>query len=201
MDLNPDGSGTFNFILQVWRPSRPANVCYSLVDNFMSTSISVDGTTDRVARVTPSPQHQLQFQTGDVLGFYVESNGSKSDNDNGVVLLNNGSHTNELVWFASIDITAAQTSQSGSCPYPVGTDGVLINSTHAAPVISVSVMTTSCLASYFYATDTVPEHKSGTISSSLTTGVTMVAIFIVVCIIIITIILAVIVKRRSVKKR
>ena len=34
---------------------------------------------------------------------------------------------------------AVHPSQSGSCPYPVGTKGVLSLSTHAAPVISESV--------------------------------------------------------------
>ena len=150
MDLNPDTTNaTFNFILQVWRPSPTVNVtgCYNLVDDFLSALISValQPVSKRVARVTPSLKDQLQFQPGDVLGFYVESHGSphNSDYDNGVVLLNNGSHTSELVWFASADVTA-QTSQSGSCPYPVGITGILNSSAHAAPVISVSVITTPC---------------------------------------------------------
>ena len=152
MDLNPDRDGTnqtFNFILQVWRPSPTMrNNCYSLVNDhrIASTTISVDL---RVARVTTLPQEQLQFQPGDVLGFYVESHGSGSqphgDDDNGVVLLNNGSHTSEFVWHGSI---TSRTSRSGSCPYPVGMDGVLTSATHAAPVISISAMVTTCLSSY-----------------------------------------------------
>ena len=157
MDLSPDRDGankTFNFILQIWRPSPTVNQsgCYSLVDDFSTTSTSIgrDLQSGRVAKATPSPQDQPQFQSGDVLRFYVESHGSGSeprgDADNGVVLLNNSKHTSELVWFAKI---ASQTSQSGSCPYPVGTTGVLNSPTHAAPVISVPVMTTSCpLPSY-----------------------------------------------------
>ena len=76
----------------------------------------------------------------------MESYGStdNSDYDNGVVALSNGSHTSELVWFASIDITAAQTSQSCSCPYPVETNGVLSSSTRAASVISISVVAILC---------------------------------------------------------
>ena len=74
--------------------------------------------------IAPSLQDQLQFQVGDVLGFYVESNGADSDNDNGVVLLNNSSHTDEVVYFGHVD-TRAQTSQTDSCPYPIGTNGVL----------------------------------------------------------------------------
>ena len=148
MDLNPvEENVTFNFDFQVWRPSPTVNQtgCYSLVSNFIvqSTSLPIQPESDHVARVTPSPQDWLQFQPGDVLGFYVESDGTSSDGDNGVVLLNNGSYTSELVWFASVDMTA-RPSQSGSCPYPVGVNGVLNSLTHAAPVISVGIATYSC---------------------------------------------------------
>ena len=110
-----------------------------------SISIPTSPVNEHVVRVTPLPQDQLQFQPGDVLGFYVESHGL-SNEDNGVVLLNNGSHSSELVWFASIDIVA-QPPQSGSCPYPVGINGVLRSSTHAAPVISISMTVYSCSTS------------------------------------------------------
>ena len=147
VDLNPAQANLFTFDFQVWRPSPTVNKtgCFSLVNNFTarSTSLSNDPAVSHVARVTPLPQNQLQFQPGDVLGFYVESHGTTSDDDNGVVLLNDGGHINELVWFASINI-AAQLPQSGSCPYPVGTSEVLDTSTHAAPVISISVTSYSC---------------------------------------------------------
>ena len=213
MDLNPLNP-RFNFDFQVWRPSPTVNEteCYSLVGNHIVTSISIPAIpeSERVARATPSPQDQLQFQPGDVLGFYVESHGEGTHHDNGVVLLNNGSHTSELVWFASIDITS-QTSQSGSCPYPVGTTGVLNTFTHAAPVISIAVMTTPCLPSSLpHSTRTtftssmitakVPGLKSVTISSSLITGVVVAICIMVVCISAIIIIFAVIVKRYSMEK-
>ena len=224
MDLNPDRNGsefTFNFILQVWRPSHTVNQsgCHSLVNDHSVISTNIDS-SGRVARVTPSPQEQLQFQPGDVLGFYVESHGSNDGSDgnadNGVVLLNNGSHTSELVWYASIDVTQSQTSQSGSCPYSVGIDGTLNSSTHAAPVISISVMTTSCpLPSYLslssiisislphptrttFTTSTRNIFTSSTktaISSGLITGVAVAVCCMVVCISAIIIIFAVIVKR------
>ena len=227
MDLNPDRNGinqTFNFILQVWRPPPTMrNNCYSLVNDhrIASTIISVDL---RVARVTTLPQEQLQFQPGDVLGFYVESHGSagsqpKGDVDNGVVLLNNGSHTSEFVWHGSI---TSRTSRSGSCPYPVGIDGVLTSATHAAPVISISAMVTTCLSSHSSRLDsitstnparmtvptsklspstgpnhtTVPRSNDGTISSGIITGI-MVSIFVIVSIVSITVIIAVVVKRQG----
>ena len=107
----------------------------------------VEPESRHLARVTPSAiQDQFQFQSGDVLGFYVESHGSGSNHDNGVALLVDANHTSELMWFASIDVTA-QTSQSGSCPYPVGITGVLDSLTRAAPVISIAMTTYSCLQS------------------------------------------------------
>ena len=147
VDLNPvEEDARFTFDFQVWRPSPTVNEdgCYSLVNNFIirSTSLPTNPAISHVARVTPLPQDQLQFQPGDVLGFYVESHGTRSDNDNGVVFLNNGGHTSELVWHAKIDETARTSqSRSGSCPYPVGTNRVLSTSRCVAPVISISITT------------------------------------------------------------
>ena len=166
VDVNPaQPDATFDLDFQVWRPSPTVNEtgCYSLVGNYVvrSTSISVSPESVHVARVTPSPQDQLKFQPGDVLGFYVESHGTTSDFDNGVVLLNNGSHTSELVYFASIDI-AAQPSKSVGCPYPVGTNGVLNSTTRAAPVISISTTVYDCsILSTDASTDTSTSSQPG----------------------------------------
>ena len=203
MDLNPAllDSILFSFDFQVWRPSPIVNEtgCYSLVDNFaiISTPIPVSPAIEHVARVTPLPQNQLRFQPGDVLGFYVESHGTGDKlSDNGVVLLNNGSHPSELVWFASIAITA-QTSQSGSCPYPVGTTGVLNSLTRAAPVISISVMTTpyhhtttSSLQVYPTSTNLAPTEIYDDVNpfSSSTTLVVVISVVVFVVVILSTIV-------------
>ena len=168
VDLNPvDKVTRFTFDFQVWRPSPTVNEtgCYSLVNRFIvrSTSLPTTPIISHVARVTPSPQDQLQFQPGDVIGFYVESHSTISNNDNGVVVLNIGSYTSELVWFGHIDVTA-QPSQYGSCPYPVGTNGVLNSLTYAAPVISLSIATYSCSSS----TTNLP-HPSPTLIQSTPT--------------------------------
>ena len=119
---------------------------YSLVDDYLAKMIFIP-TINRSAHVI-TPNKTLQFQAGDVLGFYVESHGSNDSNyDNGVVVLNTSNHTNELIWYGKIDDTAVQPSKSSS--YLVGTNGVLNSSTHAAPVISISVITTSCIASTY----------------------------------------------------
>ena len=127
---------------QVWRPSPTVNAstgtgCYSLVGNNRFTSITLSG---GIARVTPSPQDYIQFQPSDVLGFYIESASIRGTNDipNGIILQTTPSRfTSELIWYTSIAPTLA-TSQSGGCPYSVGSNGVLNSSTRAAPVISIA---------------------------------------------------------------
>ena len=135
VDVHPGGGGhdeEYTLDLQVWRPSPTVNDStgtgqYSLVGNNRFTSISL---SDQVAIVTPSPQDYIQFQPGDVLGFYVEEGRGAPD---GVVVLTNSSFTSEVVWFASIAPTLA-TSQ---ITYYIGSSGDLDTSTRAAPVISI----------------------------------------------------------------
>ena len=145
-DLQPGGGGhddgAYSLDFQVWRPSPTVDDstgtgCYSLVGNNRFTSIPL---SDNLARVTPSPQDYIQFQPGDVLGFYVEETKDDDDDDGVVVLTRPSSFTSELVWYASIAPTMA-TSQNGDCPYSVGSNGVLNTLTRAAPVISISTST------------------------------------------------------------
>ena len=140
VDVHPGGNNhrmVYALDLQVWRPSPTVDDstgagCYSLVGNNRFTSISLSG---QVAVVTPSPQDYIQFQPGDVLGFYVEE--ARGGNDGVVILTSPGSFTSELVWYGSIAPTMA-TSQNRDCPYSVGSNGVLNILTRAAPVISIS---------------------------------------------------------------
>ena len=134
-DSSRSNSVPYTLDLQVWRPSPTVDDStgtgqYSLVGNNRFASISL---SDQVASVTPSPQDYIQFQPGDVLGFYVEE---ARDSDDGVVVLTSYSpsiFTSEVVWYASID-SAVATSQS---VYSVGSSGDLDSSTRAAPVISI----------------------------------------------------------------
>ena len=129
---NDDMMYTLDF--QVWRPSPTVEStgCYSLVGSNRFTSVPLN---DRVALVTPLPQERIQFQPGDVLGFYVES---AREGDRGVVVLNerrdNGYETEE-VWHADISNAVIPNL---NCPFPVGSSRVLNTFTNAAPVISVS---------------------------------------------------------------
>ena len=134
VDVHFPFQNVYTLDLQVWRPSPTQSVDdstgtgqYNLVGNNKFTSISL---SDRKAIVTPSPQDYIQFQPGDVLGFYVDSN---FGDDEGVVVVTSSSFTNEVVWFASIAPTLA-TSQT---TYSIGSSGDLHTLTRAAPVISI----------------------------------------------------------------
>ena len=120
---------------QVWRPSPTVDDStgagqYSLVGNNRFTSISLLTMDGYLVRVTPSPQDYIQFQPGDVLGFYVED---ARDLDDGVVLNNTGEFRNESVWQASVDPNITQTV------YSIGVNGALNTAISGAPVISVNV--------------------------------------------------------------
>ena len=142
VDVVPGSSRSYTLDLQVWRPSPTVDDstgtgCYSLVGNNRFTSILL---TLNLVIVTPSPQDQVQFQPGDVIGFYVEE---ARVSNHGVAVLNEDVEprfTSELVWYASI-APAMATSQNGDCPYSVGSNGVLNTLTRAAPVISISTST------------------------------------------------------------
>jgi hypothetical protein len=127
-----DGEYTLNF--QVWRPSptvdQTGGGVYSLVGNNRFTSISLDGGV--AGSLLPSSSNYIQFQSGDVLGFYVE--GAKDDNSRGVaVVTDDDSYTNELVWYASA------TSQTvAGCPISIGSAGDLNIMLTGAPVISIA---------------------------------------------------------------
>ena len=144
VDVHPGGQGAterYSLDLQVWRPSPTVDDstgtgCYSLVGNNRFTSIPL---RNLIAQVTPSPQDYIQFQPGDVLGFYVEE---AREEDDGVVVLTSYDRSTDftsepVVWYASIAPTMS-TSQNGGCPYSVGSNGVLNTTIQGAPVISVS---------------------------------------------------------------
>ena len=145
-DVFFDIQNSITLDFQVWRPSPTVKEsvgmgCYSLVGNNRFSAISLSG---GVARVTPSPRDYIQFQPGDVLGFYVEDVARTVypyQTSNGIVLKTSPSRfTSELVWYGKVAPTMAA-SKNLDCPYSVGSDGSLKLSTHAAPVISIDTST------------------------------------------------------------
>ena len=147
MDVYPDGLPfqlpdgiPYTLDLQVWRPSPTVDEstgtgCYSLVgNNRFTVSTLIGGIAESL--VPSPPQDYIQFQSGDVLGFYVEE--ALGITAGVVILTIPKSFTSELVWYASIAPTMA-TSQNGDCPYSVGSNGGALNTlVQAAPVILIS---------------------------------------------------------------
>jgi hypothetical protein len=142
VDVHPAGSGkdrVYNLDLQVWRPSPTVQTtgCYSLVRSNRFSSVSL---ANQVAVVTPLPQEQIEFQSGDVLGFNLENT---NGDDGGVVILmdssgqgDNGYETEE-VWYADFRNPVLGHAE---CHLVVGSQpGRALNTLiSAAPIISVS---------------------------------------------------------------
>ena len=135
MDVEPDGSGDnrkYTLNLQVWRPSSTLDQMgsgdYSLVGNNRFTSISLNG--GLAESLLPSPSDYIRFQSGDVLGFYVED---ANEDGSGVVVLTTDSYTNEFVWHVS-----ATSQIMADCPISAGSGGDLNTMLRGAPVISIS---------------------------------------------------------------
>ena len=141
-DVFQNDQGRYALDFQVWRPSPTTDPttgtgCYSLVGNNRFASISLSG---GIARVTPSPQDYIQYQSGDMLGVYVESASpilSSTRPDNGVVIQITNDFTKDTIWYTSIAPTMA-TSKGLDCPYTVGEPGGLMSSRRGAPVISIA---------------------------------------------------------------
>ena len=138
MASGADDNMIYYLFLQVWRPSPDveANGCYSLVGSNRFTSVPLNS---RIALVTPLPHERIQFEPGDVLGFYVE--GLQGGN-RGVVMLNDlngqgdGGYETEEVWYATVAVIIV--NPDPDCLYDVGHGRQLNTFTNAAPVISVS---------------------------------------------------------------
>ena len=141
-DVHPGGGNhdmVYTLDFQVWRPSPTVenSGCYSLVGNNRFTSVPL---VNEVATVTPLPQERIEFQPGDVLGFYIENT---DRNDGGVVILldsgekGDSGYETEEVWYADVSNAVIGNRE---CLYPVGSQpGRTLNSfTNAAPVISMS---------------------------------------------------------------
>ena len=132
-----NGNDTMDVLsLQVWRPSLSVDEtgCYDLVGNNNFSSVSLDS---ELTSVTPLPHERIQFQPGDVLGFYVE-NGQQVEYG-GVLMLcdlneqGDRGYETEEVWYATNLVFS-----NANCLAAVGPGRLLDSSTNVAPIISVS---------------------------------------------------------------
>ena len=127
--------------LQVWRPSLTVyeTGCYTLVGSNNFTSVSVKS---QVTVVTPLPHERIQFQPGDVLGFYIENAKvglMDRSVDGGVMMLcdvnerGDRGYETEEVWYATNLVFS-----NANCLAAVGPGKLLDSYTNVAPIISVS---------------------------------------------------------------
>jgi hypothetical protein len=153
VDVHPAGGrydGFYNLDLQVWRPSPTVQTtgCYSLVRSNRFSSVSL---ANQVAVVTPLPQEQIEFQSGDVLGFNLEN--TNGDGGGVVVLMDSpkqgdGGYETEEVWYADFRNPVFGNQE---CQLVVGSQsGRILNTLiRAAPIISVSYSKSSANHSQF----------------------------------------------------
>ena len=95
-----------------------------------------------LAQVSVMPQNQVQFQGGDVLGFYVEE---ARDSARGVNVVTTASYTSETVWYASV-----ATLNSVGYSLSAGSSGVLNTQLRGAPVISIETGELSIIKVKFF---------------------------------------------------
>lgn len=128
-----------NLSLQVWRPTQSVNNtgCYNLVGSNNLTSASLDGDSE-LTIVTPPPHEWIEFQPGDVLGFYAEN--TKVELEGGGVMMlcdlntrGDRGYETEEVWYATNLVFS-----NAKCLAAVGAGKLLDSSTNVAPIISVS---------------------------------------------------------------
>ena len=128
----------YTITFQVWRPNSPLPVendgCYAMIGSNHFPNIVLD--SDRVVRETPLASERIEFQPGDVIGFYLigiddDNNGMQfaDDEDNAVP------YTEETVWFATSTIIPGS---NPSCQFPVGVGRTLSLSTNLAPLITAA---------------------------------------------------------------
>ena len=133
-------NGAYDIFFQVWRPSPTVqnNGCYSLVgeNRFSSILLGDDGLVSE----TPEPSNIISVQPGDVVGYYTFSRRDDGNRGSEGIQLDS-CYTADIVWYLADFDTDLITMGASLCPLPVG-DGpgrVLISSTNAGPLLSVSI--------------------------------------------------------------
>ncbi|CAI8039727.1 hypothetical protein GBAR_LOCUS22138, partial [Geodia barretti] len=145
----------------VWRPSGSG--CYSLVgfnrpvgsdggDGFLSPPDDNDDPLHRCVVLSVTEDQQIEVQSGDVVGYYVDHFRNGDDNDDGgIQWLEN--HNNVVVHYKDDLPREAIKSHYAlggpnptECGFPISGDSnsySLTDSFSAAPIISLSFVTTS----------------------------------------------------------
>ena len=126
--VEPGGSfhrGVYTIKFQIWRPTDCNRYDKAGENTFSFVNLSPSSVINEI----PPSNEQLQFQPGDVLGYYLE----RADNNNNGGLQFDDSFTQEELWYA----TGSSDLQNEN-RLDVGTGGDLSISTNLGPIISVS---------------------------------------------------------------
>ena len=157
--VQPGGGGEQYYIqFQVWRltASIDDGGCYKLVNSSTPQDDELSGPVDRCVVLPVREDRQIEFQSGDVVGYYVDRhNDYSNDNDAGIQWIVD--HDNVVVHYR--DDLSRNDIQSyyaiggpnpTECGFPISGDSnlyTLADSTSAAPIISLSIGKSSCVYS------------------------------------------------------
>ena len=127
--VEPGGGGhttAYSIKFQIWRPTSESSAIYIKIgeNSFFPATL-----TDSYIAATPLPSEQIDFQPGDVVGYYLEDN----RNQNGGVQFDSG-FTSEELWYAT-----GNSDLQNKCLLEVGNAGDLSFSTSLGPIISISL--------------------------------------------------------------
>ncbi len=111
---------------QIWRPLGDNSPQYEKIGE---NAFSPATLTDSYIAATPLPSEQIDFQPGDVVGYYLEDD----DRQDGGVQFDDG-FTSEELWYA----TGNSNLQNDNL-LEVGNAGDLSMSTNLGPIISISI--------------------------------------------------------------
>ena len=125
---NHDDEGVYNITFQIWRPTGGNSYVKIGENSFPGVQLIVDSGGE-VREEVQSSSEQLQFQPGDVLGYYLSDS---RNNDGGIQF--DRSFTQEELWYAT-----GNSKLQNSCRLDIGTGGNLNLSTTLGPIIEVSL--------------------------------------------------------------
>ncbi len=127
--VQPGGGGhtteVYSINFQIWRPMG-VNTFVKIGENSFPSLTLADNS---LIEETPASSDQINFQPGDVVGYYLED----SRDQNGGVQFDSG-FTSEELWYAT-----GSPDLQNECLLEVGTAGDLSMSINLGPIISISL--------------------------------------------------------------
>ncbi len=127
--IQPGGGNhddAYSIKFQIWRPTSENSASYEKIGE---NSFSPATLTDSYIAATPLPSQQLDFQPGDVVGYYLQQAGGSNGG-----LQFDSDFTSEELWYAT-----GNSDLQNDNSLEVGTAEDLSMSTNLGPIISISI--------------------------------------------------------------